>query len=105
METQTASRRLVLDSPDSVLYFRFFAHVKCTSCHQAFTLGEKINQAGPYRYHLNCFKCMHCSSILQRGHRFFLMEEGSLVCEADYETVCNRLQGDEGSEVTGEWVG
>ena len=30
------------------------------------------------------------------------MEEGSLVCEADYETVCNRLQGEEGSEVTGE---
>ena len=55
--------------------------------------SEVVQRALGRVYHLSCFTCLVCHRELSTGDKFYLTEQGKVLCKDDYEM---------NSKVTGE---
>nr|XP_060628661.1 LIM homeobox transcription factor 1-alpha [Anolis sagrei ordinatus] len=81
-------------SRDRKLYCRLDYHklfaVKCSNCFEAISPSQFVMRAQKNVYHVACFCCGVCEKQLQKGDEFVL-KEGQLLCNSDYEKECELL--------------
>lgn len=54
-------------------------------CDVGIAPSETVQRAMGRVYHLACFTCLVCHKELSTGDRFYLTNEGKVLCEDDYE--------------------
>ena len=58
---------------------------KCSGCEQKILSTEMVMRVGLEQiYHLQCFACSVCETVLQTGDQFVLLED-QLLCRIDFE--------------------
>ncbi|KAK2152354.1 hypothetical protein LSH36_330g01040 [Paralvinella palmiformis] len=70
-------------------FFRRYG-TKCAGCDQGIPPTQVVRRAQDNVYHLECFACSMCSTQLNTGDEFYLMDDKKLVCKSDYETAKSR---------------
>ncbi|XP_043246850.1 LIM homeobox transcription factor 1-beta.1-like [Amphibalanus amphitrite] len=69
--------------------------VKCSGCGERALPHELVMRAQTQVYHMQCFVCVVCCQLLQKGDQFVL-RQGQLLCRADYEKEMFMLQQTQG---------
>ena len=59
----------------------------CRGCGLKFSQLEDVRTMGADKFHLNCFKCIRCSKILEKGMKVGCDYNGNIYCEDDYNHV------------------
>ena len=97
-EDNNASRQesiaTVTNSPRPALSRRLYL-VKCSGCGERALPHELVMRAQTQVYHMQCFVCVVCCQLLQKGDQFVL-RQGQLLCRADYEKEMFMLQQTQG---------
>lgn len=57
--------------------------------------NELVQKANQHVYHLGCFRCKSCQKQLEPGDEFFQLNEGKLLCKADYEAMRAKESADD----------
>ncbi|KAG1678119.1 LIM/homeobox protein Lhx2 [Nymphon striatum] len=70
--------------------YRIFAQNKCGRCRTGILSSEMVMRVRDVVYHVQCFTCAWCNTILSQGDHFG-MKEGLVYCRAHYEII---LQGE-----------
>ncbi|XP_018608856.2 LIM/homeobox protein Lhx4-like isoform X2 [Scleropages formosus] len=78
-------------------FFKRFG-TKCAWCQQGIPPTQVVRKAQDFVYHLHCFACVMCGRQLSTGDRFYLMEDGRLVCKEDYETAKQNDDSESGAK-------
>lgn len=65
--------------------------VRCANCGERILPHELVMKAQSQTYHLQCFICVACCQLLQKGDQF-VVRHGQLLCRADYEKELFLLQ-------------
>ncbi|XP_063424159.1 LIM homeobox transcription factor 1-beta-like isoform X1 [Mytilus trossulus] len=73
---------------DSALYCRAdyekLFRGKCSGCGYCISAQELVMKANGNVYHMNCFRCVECGHILQKGDQYVL-KDGQLFCRFDFD--------------------
>ena len=68
----------------------------CGGCGQVFSQGEEVRRMpGGDKYHLQCFKCVRCSKVLEQGMKVGQDNQGGIYCEEDYTNLMTELEEEE----------
>lgn len=67
----------------NVYFFRLFRG-KCSGCGYCISAQELVMKANGNVYHMNCFRCVECGHILQKGDQYVL-KDGQLFCRFDFD--------------------
>ena len=57
---------------------------RCAGCGEEFSRGEEVRQVAGASYHLACFRCSRCDTLLEKGMQVGTDTRGSLYCEEDF---------------------
>ncbi|XP_073956507.1 LIM/homeobox protein Lhx9-like [Choristoneura fumiferana] len=68
-------------------YYRLFCVKRCARCGNGITANELVMRARELVYHLSCFTCAACGSLLSRGD-VFGMRDGLVYCRPHYDSAC-----------------
>ncbi|XP_048877475.1 LIM/homeobox protein Lhx2a [Brienomyrus brachyistius] len=67
-------------------YYRRFSVQRCARCHLGISASEMVMKARDLVYHLNCFTCTTCSTMLTTGDHFG-MKDGLVYCRLHFEAL------------------
>ncbi|XP_022125272.1 LIM/homeobox protein Lhx9-like [Pieris rapae] len=68
-------------------YYRLFCVKRCARCGNGITANELVMRARDMVYHLTCFTCVACGSLLSKGD-VFGMRDGLVYCRPHYDSAC-----------------
>ncbi|CAG5028888.1 unnamed protein product, partial [Parnassius apollo] len=68
-------------------YYRMFCVKRCARCGNGITANELVMRARDMVYHLTCFTCVACGSLLSKGD-VFGMRDGLVYCRPHYDSAC-----------------
>ncbi|XP_014243866.1 protein apterous-like isoform X2 [Cimex lectularius] len=67
-------------------YYRLFGMKRCARCQAAILSSELVMRARELVFHVHCFTCAVCSSLLTKGDTFG-MREGAVFCRLHYSEL------------------
>ncbi|KAL0851776.1 hypothetical protein ABMA28_000086, partial [Loxostege sticticalis] len=68
-------------------YYRLFCVKRCARCGNGITANELVMRARDMVYHLTCFTCVACGTLLSKGD-VFGMRDGLVYCRPHYDSAC-----------------
>ncbi|XP_013147486.1 PREDICTED: LIM/homeobox protein Lhx9-like [Papilio polytes] len=68
-------------------YYRMFCVKRCARCGNGITANELVMRARDMVYHLTCFTCIACGTLLSKGD-VFGMRDGLVYCRPHYDNAC-----------------
>ncbi|XP_026331887.1 LIM/homeobox protein Lhx2-like [Hyposmocoma kahamanoa] len=68
-------------------YYRLFCVKRCARCGNGITANELVMRARELVYHLTCFTCVACGTLLSKGD-VFGMRGGMVYCRPHYDSAC-----------------
>ncbi|CAG9788972.1 unnamed protein product [Diatraea saccharalis] len=68
-------------------YYRLFCVKRCARCGNGITANELVMRARDMVYHLTCFTCVACGTLLSKGD-VFGMRDGLVYCRPHYDAAC-----------------
>ncbi|RVE52197.1 hypothetical protein evm_003116 [Chilo suppressalis] len=68
-------------------YYRLFCVKRCARCGNGITANELVMRARDLVYHLTCFTCVACGTLLSKGD-VFGMRDGLVYCRPHYDAAC-----------------
>lgn len=71
---------------------RLFLRNRCLGCGHKIAADELVMRTLENVFHLKCFACVVCGSILKKGEQY-VVKQGQLFCRFDYEKEVEMLQG------------
>lgn len=57
---------------------------KCPGCNDIISPTQIVRKINNRVYHISCMCCMACNKQLATGDKFFLLEDGRVICKEDY---------------------
>lgn len=67
-------------------YYRLFAVKRCARCQQGIFANELVMRARDLVYHLHCFTCAWCNTVLTQGD-YFGLKDNLVYCRTHYELL------------------
>ncbi|XP_075229108.1 protein apterous-like isoform X2 [Lycorma delicatula] len=67
-------------------YYRLFGMKRCGRCQAAILSSELVMRACDYVFHVHCFSCAVCSTVLTKGDHFG-MRDGAVFCRLHYQEL------------------
>ncbi|XP_065218294.1 LIM/homeobox protein Lhx9-like [Planococcus citri] len=67
-------------------YQRLFSQNRCSRCKSTISSQELVMRAREYVFHLPCFFCVVCMTVLRKGDHFG-MRDGEVYCRLHYELL------------------
>lgn len=71
---------------DLLFSFRLFGMKRCGRCQAAILASELVMRAREMVFHVHCFTCAICSSVLTKGDTFG-MRDGAVFCRLHYQEL------------------
>ncbi|CAG9558526.1 unnamed protein product [Danaus chrysippus] len=68
-------------------YYRLFCVKRCARCGNGITANELVMRARDMVFHLTCFTCVACGTLLSKGD-VFGMRNSLVYCRPHYDSVC-----------------
>ncbi|XP_013183582.1 LIM/homeobox protein Lhx9-like [Amyelois transitella] len=68
-------------------YYRLYCVKRCARCGNGITANELVMRAREMVYHLTCFTCVSCGTLLSKGD-VFGMRDGLVYCRPHYDSAC-----------------
>ncbi|VVC86123.1 unnamed protein product [Leptidea sinapis] len=68
-------------------YYRLFCVKRCARCGNGITANELVMRARDMVYHITCFTCVACGTLLSKGD-VFGMRDGMIYCRPHYDSAC-----------------
>lgn len=56
----------------------------CRGCGRVFSQDDQVRSLGGSRYHISCFKCSKCDTVLEKGMKVGCDFLGNILCEDDF---------------------
>ncbi|XP_076352158.1 LIM/homeobox protein Lhx9-like isoform X2 [Tachypleus tridentatus] len=67
-------------------YYRLFAVKRCARCQQGIFANELVMRARDLVYHVHCFTCAWCNTVLTQGD-YFGLKDNLVYCRTHYELL------------------
>ena len=73
-----------------LILFRIYNVNKCARCHLEIQASDLVMKARQFLFHVDCFRCDTCHTILKKGDLFGMYED-HLYCRVHYEMASSDL--------------